>query len=71
MSIDREKLLKALRAAPRGLRADELATALSADAKGKHRLRKLLGDDAARPRHLLTVRGAGWRLLTDPVPPPE
>lgn len=35
------------------------------------RLRKLLGDDAARPRHLLTVRGAGWRLLTDPVPPPE
>jgi ribonuclease R len=44
MSIDREKLLKALRAAPRGLRADELFTLVAADAKGKHRVRKLLGE---------------------------
>ena len=29
------------------------------------RLRAKLGDDARRPRHIETVRGAGYRLLTD------
>jgi DNA-binding response OmpR family regulator len=29
------------------------------------RLRKHLEDDPAKPRHLLTVRGAGWRLVPE------
>jgi ribonuclease R len=42
MTIDKEAVLKALRAAPRGLKVHELATAVNADAKGKHRLPPLL-----------------------------
>jgi len=30
------------------------------------RLRKYVEDDAARPRHLLTVRGIGYRFVADP-----
>jgi ribonuclease R len=45
MDLEPEHVLKALRHAPReGLRADEIAKAVNADAKGKHRLRKLLSD---------------------------
>jgi ribonuclease R len=41
----RSSVLAALRGAPaQGLRADELVTALGVDAKGKHRVRRLLSD---------------------------
>jgi DNA-binding response OmpR family regulator len=30
------------------------------------RLRRYIEDDAARPRHLLTVRGVGYRFLASP-----
>ncbi|MDB4967691.1 MAG: ribonuclease, partial [Myxococcales bacterium] len=44
MNIDKENLLKALRnAAWDGLRTHELADAMGADVKGRHRLRTLLG----------------------------
>src|SRR5258707_14573803 len=43
MNIDKENLLKALRkGAHEGLRTHELADALGADVKGRHRLRTLL-----------------------------
>src|SRR6476659_8916062 len=42
--IDRELILKALRTAGAGLRADELVKAVNADAKGKHRIRAVLSD---------------------------
>jgi DNA-binding response OmpR family regulator len=32
------------------------------------RLRRYLKDDPARPRHVLTVRGVGYKFITDPVP---
>ncbi len=32
------------------------------------RLRKYVEDDAARPRHLLTVRGIGYRFVAEPDP---
>ena len=32
------------------------------------RLRRYLQDDPARPRHVLTVRGVGYKFITDPVP---
>jgi len=31
------------------------------------RLRRYLEDDPARPRHLLTVRGLGYRFVANPV----
>ena len=34
------------------------------------RLRKYVEDDAARPRHLLTVRGIGYRFVAEPDAPP-
>jgi DNA-binding response OmpR family regulator len=30
------------------------------------RLRRYIEDDPAEPRHLLTVRGVGYRFLADP-----
>ena len=43
MNIDKENLLKALRNGPyEGLRSHELAAAMNADVKGRHRLRTLL-----------------------------
>lgn len=45
MQVDKETVLKALRAAPpTGLSAHELMVHLSADLKGRHRLRKLLAE---------------------------
>ena len=32
------------------------------------RLRRYLKDDPARPRHVLTVRGVGYKFITNPVP---
>jgi DNA-binding response OmpR family regulator len=34
------------------------------------RLRRYIEDDPTRPRHLLTVRGVGYRFLAAPVPEP-
>lgn len=34
------------------------------------RLRRYIEDDPTRPRHLLTVRGVGYRFLGAPVPEP-
>jgi DNA-binding response OmpR family regulator len=35
------------------------------------RLRRYLSEEAGRPRHLLTVRGVGYKFIADPdVPPP-
>jgi len=42
--IDKELILKALRTAGAGLRTDELVKIVSADAKGKHRIRALLAE---------------------------
>jgi len=45
IAIDRDRILAALRGAPaQGLRADELVTLLAADAKGKHRVRRILSE---------------------------
>jgi DNA-binding response OmpR family regulator len=33
------------------------------------RLRRYIETDPARPRHLLTVRGVGYRFLPNPEPP--
>jgi len=33
------------------------------------RLRRYIEEDPARPRHLLTVRGVGYRFLAEPEPP--
>ena len=35
------------------------------------RLRKYVEDDASRPRHLLTVRGIGYRFVAVPGLPPD
>ena len=35
------------------------------------RLRRYIEDNPARPRHLLTVRGVGYRFLAEPVPDDE
>ena len=35
------------------------------------RLRKYIEADPSKPRHLLTVRGVGYRFLPDPQPPPR
>ncbi len=35
------------------------------------RLRRYIEDDPARPRHLLTVRGVGYRFLAEPAPADE
>jgi ribonuclease R len=70
--MDKENVLKALRQAPfEGLRAHELAGALGADVKGRHRLRALLAtlvDDKAIEK----APGNRYRLvgLTPPAPEP-
>jgi len=35
------------------------------------RLRKYVEEDAARPRHLLTVRGIGYRFVAEPDRAPD
>ena len=35
------------------------------------RLRRYIEDNPAQPRHLLTVRGVGYRFLAEPVPDDE
>jgi DNA-binding response OmpR family regulator len=35
------------------------------------RLRRYIEEDPARPRHLLTVRGVGYRFLAQPAPEPS
>jgi DNA-binding response OmpR family regulator len=32
------------------------------------RLRRYIEDDPANPRHLLTARGVGYRVVADPQP---
>jgi ribonuclease R len=69
MTIDRDQVLKALRAAPVGLRIDELAKAMGADAKGKHRVRALLAElleDAAVEK----APNSKYRLVGMAVPEP-
>ncbi|BCS31776.1 DNA-binding response regulator [Luteitalea sp. TBR-22] len=35
------------------------------------RLRRFLNEDPSRPRHVLTVRGIGYKFIADPVDPPR
>lgn len=35
------------------------------------RLRRFLNEDPSRPRHVLTVRGIGYKFVADPVDPPR
>jgi ribonuclease R len=72
MNVDKENVLKALRNGPwDGLRSHEIAEAMGADVKGRHRLRALLSslvDD-----HVLEkAPGGRYRLVgaTPPAPPP-
>jgi ribonuclease R len=70
VAVDRDAVLKALRAAPpEGLRLHELAVRLDADAKARHRLRPLLAalvDDNAVEK----APGSRWRLVGAPAPAP-
>jgi ribonuclease R len=69
-AIDREHLLKALRAAPAaGLRAHELALAVGADAKGRHRMRRLLAE-LVDERAVEKAPGSRYRLVGHVAPPP-
>src|SRR5690349_16636724 len=69
MNIDKENLLKVLRAGPyEGKRSHELADAMQADVKGRHRLRTLLAeliDD-----NVIEKAGGGRYRLAGLAPPP-
>ncbi len=72
MNIDKENVLKALRAASwEGLRAHELADAMSADVKGRHRLRTLLAN-LVDENVVEKAPGQRYRIAgaTPPPPPP-
>ncbi|MCU1283290.1 MAG: ribonuclease, partial [bacterium] len=72
MNIDKESLLKTLRSAPyEGMRSHELATAMAADVKGRHRLRTLL-DTLVDDNVVEKAPGNRYRIFgaTPPVPPP-
>jgi len=69
MTIDRDSVLKALRAAPVGLRIDELSKVLVADAKGKHRVRALL-TELIEEAAVEKSPGSKYRLVGAPVPEP-
>ena len=72
MNIDKETLLKALRNGPgEGLRSHELAAAMAADLKGRHRLRTLL-DTLVDHKVVEKAPGNRYRLVgtAAPEPPP-
>src|SRR5438067_13616563 len=69
MNIDKETLLKTLRAAPfEGLRSHELAAAMAADVKGRHRLRTLL-DTLVDEQVLEKAPGNRFRIVGAAPPP--
>ena len=69
MNIDKENLLKALRkGSPQGLRSHEIADAMEADVKGRHRLRSLLADLVA-DAVLEKAEGGRYRLVGAEAPP--
>jgi ribonuclease R len=68
MNIDKENLLKTLRAAPfEGLRSHELAAAMAADVKGRHRLRTLL--DTLVDDHVLEKAPGNRYRIAGATPP--
>lgn len=69
MQIDKEVILKALRTAGAGLRADEIVKVTNADAKGKHRLRALLAE-LVDSNVVEKVPGSRYRLVGYAPPEP-
>jgi ribonuclease R len=71
VEIDEEHLLKALRQAPPdGLRADEIGKLVNADARGKHRVRRLLGELVERGA-IEKAPGSRYRLVGAAPPAPS
>ena len=71
MNIDKENVLKALRNGPHeGLRSHELAAVMSADVKGRHRLRTLL-DHLVDESVLEKAAGNRYRIVGAPPPTTE
>jgi ribonuclease R len=69
MTIDKENLLKALRNGPyEGLRTHELAVAMAADVKGRHRLRTLI--DHLVEENVLEKAPGGRIRIVGAAPPP-